>query len=161
MNPYFTTSSPSSSQTRPAGSSEIGDANRTVHVPPGPSIRSSARQSSSKAGDTRGPRSSREPPASDSANTAGPCPLPAHRHRARRPPGYPTVASRGSREPEPTPPEPALAPPEPELVSPEPEPSAVTPPRSLPPVRRTGADRRSVRRSTPARTAAQPEDAPP
>ena len=33
------------------------------------------------------PRSTSAPPASDSAKTAGPEPLPPHRQRARRPPG--------------------------------------------------------------------------
>ena len=38
-------------------------------------------------GATRSPRSTRVPPASVSAKTAGPEPLPPHRQRARRPPG--------------------------------------------------------------------------
>src|SRR5207247_11266149 len=78
---------------RPAGAREMGEAERTGHDPTGPSARSSARHRAEGSDDTSSPRSVRIPPASERAKTSASRPLPAHRNRARRPPGYWTTAS--------------------------------------------------------------------
>ena len=149
--PYFTTSSPASSQTRAAGSSLIVDAKRTVHAPAGPSTRSSARQSCSNDGGderTRGPRACRRPRSGRRPPRPGRC-RPSASAPAGRPDRRSSRRAAGGgrhRRPDPRIARHALAfdagapSPTPRSARPQPPAASTAPARRPPPGQRLGLD---------------------